>query len=170
LFARITARRYSTIENPENVFQLQYSSDLKSSLPEAQFSKLRGVWSETAKRNWNLFVEYKMESQAIDTILLIPYLSDILEDVLKETLIVTRKMNGKNRTTLLNFLGIYLSELSHDTLFPLWCDTLHFLAHRTRKDLFEDLQALTPVIISLGGVEAVEEMASAIQDIGRWWP
>ena len=54
--------------------------------------------------------------------------------------------------------------------FPLWCEALHGLASRTRRDLMADLQALTPVVDKLGGSEAVGETVRAIQDVGRWWP
>jgi hypothetical protein len=93
-----------------------------------------------------------------------------LENIFSETLDVVIKMEGENRVRLLDLMGVYLSQLSSITLFPLWSHTLHTLARRTRKDLLADLRALTPVITSLGGVEAVEETAHAIQDIGRWWP
>jgi len=32
------------------------------------------------------------------------------------------------------------------------------------------LAAFTPVILALGGPEALEETARAIVDVGRWWP
>jgi hypothetical protein len=35
---------------------------------------------------------------------------------------------------------------------------------------FSDLTALAPVILALGGDEALMETARAIQDVGRWWP
>jgi hypothetical protein len=93
----------------------------------------------------------------------------LLEDVLSETLAVVIRMDDGNRVKLLNLLEVYLSKLSSITLFPLWCDTLHTLARRTRKELLSDLSALTPVIKSLGGTQAIEETAYAIQDAGRWW-
>ncbi|WP_460205227.1 hypothetical protein [Scytonema sp. NUACC21] len=40
--------------------------------------------------------------------------------------------------------------------------------HR-RPNLLSDINALTPVIFTLGGQEAVKDTASAIQDVSRWW-
>jgi len=36
--------------------------------------------------------------------------------------------------------------------------------------LLADLRALVPVILRLGGPQAVAEIFWAIQDVGRWWP
>lgn len=44
------------------------------------------------------------------------------------------------------------------------------LARRTRADLLSDLQALVPVIATLGGETAVVETFNAVADVGRWWP
>lgn len=55
-------------------------------------------------------------------------------------------------------------------LYPLWEETVHVLAARTRQNLLTDLRVLIPVIHCLGGTEALEEMADAILDVRRWWP
>ncbi|NES66933.1 MAG: hypothetical protein F6K24_17595 [Okeania sp. SIO2D1] len=54
-------------------------------------------------------------------------------------------------------------------LYPLWQDTLHTLSLRTRPELLSDITALTPVIFVLGGEEAIDNTAIAIQDVSRWW-
>jgi hypothetical protein len=40
----------------------------------------------------------------------------------------------------------------------------------TRADLLNNLGKLAPIIVTLGGSEAVAETYRAIQDVGRWWP
>ena len=42
------------------------------------------------------------------------------------------------------------------------------LAPPKPQDLLSDLTALIPVILALGGQEALLETARAIQDVGRW--
>ncbi|WP_446382250.1 NB-ARC domain-containing protein [Coleofasciculus sp. E2-BRE-01] len=53
--------------------------------------------------------------------------------------------------------------------FPFWKESLDVLAYRTRKDLLEDISALSPVIIAFGGKEALAATARAIQEVGRQW-
>ncbi|GAB4560602.1 MAG: hypothetical protein Kow0047_07340 [Anaerolineae bacterium] len=74
------------------------------------------------------------------------------------------------RARALTSLAPRLAEEDRGWLYPLWQETLHVLASRTRKDLLADLRALEPVIHRLGGPEAVAETFRAIQDVGRWWP
>ncbi|HEY77350.1 MAG TPA: hypothetical protein G4O00_14430, partial [Thermoflexia bacterium] len=64
----------------------------------------------------------------------------------------------------------HLARLPRERLYPLWCETLHVLAARTRRDLLADLRALSPLIAALGGKEAIEETFHAIRDVGHWWP
>jgi hypothetical protein len=74
------------------------------------------------------------------------------------------------RGELLAVLAHYLVELHSNSLHSLWCETLHILSHRNRKDLLSDIRALQPVIARLGGPEAITETFRAVQDVGRWWP
>ncbi|MBE9228727.1 hypothetical protein IQ264_25280 [Phormidium sp. LEGE 05292] len=53
--------------------------------------------------------------------------------------------------------------------FILWKDLLHFLSHRLRPQLLNDMEFLTPVLCALGGEVATAETTQAIQDVGRWW-
>lgn len=160
----------SNISNSIEVIDLL---ELKSLFSESMFLKLRDeLWSKRALNTWNdlnsanLLNEQKL---ALDTALLIPYLSDKLEDVLRKTLLIACQTDDNTRKSLLELLGLYLSQLSSVNIFPLWCETLNTLARRSRKDLLSDLSALTPVIESLGGSQEIEEIAYAIQDVGRWW-
>jgi len=53
--------------------------------------------------------------------------------------------------------------------FSLWKESLDVLAYRIRRNLLEDISALSPVIIALGGKEALAATARAIQEVGRQW-
>jgi hypothetical protein len=59
--------------------------------------------------------------------------------------------------------------MPRNELFPLWKDTLHQLSRKKRKELQQDIATLTAVIFQLGGKQALLELTSAIQDVGRWW-
>jgi hypothetical protein len=52
----------------------------------------------------------------------------------------------------------------------LWQQALSSLAAHTRQELVEHLRALAPVLAELGGPAALDEAASALKDVGRWWP
>jgi hypothetical protein len=53
--------------------------------------------------------------------------------------------------------------------FSFWKESLDVLAYRTRKDLLKDISALSPIIIALGGKEALAATARAIQEVGQQW-
>jgi hypothetical protein len=72
-------------------------------------------------------------------------------------------------STLVPF-GPSLAELPSSHLEPLWHASLATLAARMRYELAFDLNALMPVVVALGGHEAVTGVCHAIQDVSRWWP
>ena len=74
------------------------------------------------------------------------------------------------RSKALGELAPRLAERACSTLHLLWCGALPILAARTREDLLLDIRGLSPVIATLGGAEALNEIARAIQDVARWWP
>ena len=76
----------------------------------------------------------------------------------------------EDRACALAALAPQLGTLPFTAFYPLWRETLHYSATRSRRDLLSDLGALVSVIAALGGEEAVAETARAIQDVGRWWP
>ncbi len=90
--------------------------------------------------------------------------------VLSEALQAARDIESDfPRTRALEVISPYLAQLSPAKLYPLWCHTLHFLAHRTRSALVADLRTLWPVIEVLGGPNAISETAREIYEIGDWW-
>lgn len=99
---------------------------------------------------------------------LAPHLPD---DLLPKALAAARAIEFQDyRMEALDGLAPCLAKLSRQHLYPLWQETLHLLAARTRSNLLLDLGALSPVIAALGGAQAMAETFRAIQDVGRWWP
>lgn len=103
---------------------------------------------------------------------LAPYLEEPTRiEVLVESLEIAQKISITwYRTSMLRELATQLAGLPLERLHSIWRENLHIMANRTRSELIEDLSALTPVILALGGEEALLETARAIQDVGRWWP
>jgi hypothetical protein len=75
-----------------------------------------------------------------------------------------------DRTIALRGLCGQLSKLPRAGGYTYWRDNFALLARRNRSSLLYDLASLTPLRISLGGTEAATEAATAIRDVGRWWP
>lgn len=79
----------------------------------------------------------------------------------------------KDRTTLLSGLAPHMAAWvirDRASVNDTWVPMIHFLAARTRRNLFSDLRALAPIIEAFGGSESIAETFLAIQDVGRWWP
>ena len=95
--------------------------------------------------------------------------SQLPSNLLSEALILARKIENRDaRAQALAALASRLAELPIRDLYPLWDETLRYLARRTRDDLITDLEALEPIIRALGGEEAIIETRRAIQDVTRW--
>ena len=74
------------------------------------------------------------------------------------------------RSSVLAALAPHLAALHPTDLYPLWRETLHLSSRRPRSDLLLDIGALVPVIVALGGHDALADTARAIGDVCRWWP
>lgn len=91
-------------------------------------------------------------------------------DELPELLKVTQSIQNEfERADALRVLAVALAKFPHTDLHPLWVEMLHGLASRSRRDLLSDLRELTPIISSLGKVEAIAALCHVIKDIGRQW-
>jgi len=108
---------------------------------------------------------------------LVPYLPEPQRtEVLQEALAAARAIENRwgravpSRAEVLSWLAPYLAHLSTTTSFPLWCETLHVLAVRSRRDLLADMSALIPLIEALEGKEALVATAQAIIEVGKWFP
>ena len=47
---------------------------------------------------------------------------------------------------------------------------LQILVRRIRRQFMYDLYVLGPVIVQLGGGDALEATVSAVENAARWWP
>ena len=93
-----------------------------------------------------------------------------LPELLPEVLTAARSIEAESdRADALSSLALQLSQIQKTALFAHWRETLHILSVHTRPNLLRDISALTPVIFTLGGKEAVKDTAFAIQDVSRWW-
>ena len=91
-------------------------------------------------------------------------------ELLPEALAAARVIQDEEeRAKALSSLADKLSQIRKTQLFDLWKETLHISSLRTRPGLLKDIKALTPVIFSLGGQQAIKNTASAIEDVSRWW-
>ncbi len=97
-------------------------------------------------------------------------LADKLPELLPEALVAAREIYlGDYRNQALSSLADKLCQIPKTQLFSCWQDTLHTLSTYARPSLLADIGALTPVIFTLGGKQAVKDTATAIQDVSRWW-
>lgn len=113
----------------------------------------------------------------------VPLLSYLLSEedklaVLNQVFEVMKEIRGfRPRVQVLAALSSYiLSDIAAaqplGKLYILWRDTfrLHMVEElESRKDLLGYLCKLVPFIFALGGVEAVKETYSAIQEVGQRW-
>jgi hypothetical protein len=83
-------------------------------------------------------------------------------------LALTIEARGERREALAA-LAEEMAKLPRDVLYPLWTEAMHRLADRARESFLNDLQALAPIILALGGADATAEIIKTIQDVGRWW-
>jgi hypothetical protein len=91
-------------------------------------------------------------------------------DLLPEALAAAREIQDESsRALALSSLAKKLSQIQKTSLFDHWRDTLNILSVRTRPNLLSDINALTPMIFTLGGQQAAKDTASAISDVSRWW-
>jgi hypothetical protein len=104
---------------------------------------------------------------------LVPYVPEYLRnDVLREALTAIRAEDYKvHRELSLTRLAPYLAKyLPQVMLNDLWCETLHTSASRTRNELLIDIKCLAPVLLALGGQEAILKTFRTVQNVGQWWP
>ncbi|NEO18480.1 MAG: hypothetical protein F6K53_14480 [Moorea sp. SIO4A1] len=113
---------------------------------------------DCARRIWHQ--EYRADA----LIALAPH----LPDVLSEALDCARGIDYESdRVNALQDLIKIFTPSSVD--FPLWQQILDSLASLTRPYFLRALPQLAPLIIELGGIEALRETVAAVDDVSRWW-
>lgn len=73
-------------------------------------------------------------------------------------------------SVVLDELAWHLFQLAPGRLYVVWQDFLHSMESRTRTELISSLKSLSLLVAHLGWEEAICEIATSIQDVGRWWP
>ena len=92
---------------------------------------------------------------------------------MREVLEAARSIEKKaDRYRVLNeMIPLLMTKSPPISLYALWNEILRNLAyHSTRWELLTSLQALIPIILDLGGREAVADICQAILEVGQWWP
>ncbi len=105
------------------------------------------------------------------TMELLPTLTDPMRlKVLAELPAVVVKQMHFARGKLLRPLAIWLRDYSARDIHIAWEQVLPISANTGRADLLEDIGALAPLILSMGGEQALMDTVDAIQDVCDWWP
>jgi hypothetical protein len=115
---------------------------------------VRGIWGE------------RSQGQALvklGSYLTGPQWPAVLDEVL-------RLNEAQFRLQTLEQLAPHLAKRPLNELYPLWNELLRRVASRTRPSLLASLPALAPVLVALGGPEAVAEQALLIVEVGEWFP
>jgi hypothetical protein len=87
-----------------------------------------------------------------------------------EALAIALGLQGVFGITAVGALALRMAGFCRADLFPLWRTTLRCISAARRSDFLPLLSGLLPVILALGGLEAVPQIAKAIESKGRWWP
>jgi len=64
----------------------------------------------------------------------------------------------------------YLAHVPAEQQYPRWRNVLHLMGRHSRQDLLLGIRELAPVVVTLGGQEAVSEVRRVIDEIGQWFP
>ena len=93
------------------------------------------------------------------------------ENVYDEALEITRQIKSESyRTNILSSLANVMPPNKYQNeVFPMWSELLENLSKKERIEFQENTNTLLPVIFYLGSKEAIMELATAIQDVARWW-
>lgn len=93
-------------------------------------------------------------------------------DALNEAVVITcaiEELDVRKRM-LTKLTPNLIKNFDQETLYLSWCKNVHFLAHRTRRDLLSDLNAQQDMLFILGKEQVIVETFEAIQDVKEWWP
>lgn len=76
----------------------------------------------------------------------------------------------KERTLVSDKIAPYLSKFPFETIYFTWHERLRTLANKTRRDLLKEMYTLITPFIHSNSANIRAEIASALRDVGRWWP
>lgn len=149
-----------------SIFQVLVTATLAPSLPPGLKENVVSESLQVARSIGNVL------GKALAFTEIAPHLPhDQKEEMPCEALQTAGKIESEEfRISVLAKLAPQLTKLPQYILYPVWRATLHVLAARTRRAFVNDLAALSPVLLTLGGNAAIEETIQAIEDVGQWWP
>ena len=95
--------------------------------------------------------------------------TDLTEELLPRALEITTSISDESSRAhaLQSLVEKLLTFSSVD--FSLWQQTLHISASLIRLRCLYSLPLVAPLILKLGGVEAIKETIQAVEDVSRWW-
>ncbi len=92
------------------------------------------------------------------------------QEILAEALNRARDIaDTTERAQAFHTLAPHLATLPVDVLYLLWCETLHVLARRTRRDMLSDIRALAPVMVALRDETVLADVSEVIMQVGLWF-
>jgi hypothetical protein len=137
----------------------------------AELGPLEGAHVERALHIAHALQDPPMRDRAFATIL--EATADPSAQQVVDTLVACTSANP--HVSVINFdclrsVAACLERLGPVAAQQAMSERLPVLATRDRRGLVTYLRAMAPLIAALGGLEAIEETESAIDDVARWWP
>ena len=81
-----------------------------------------------------------------------------------------RRVTDRGRSPYAEIVSVWQTLGLWEIGGEVWPATLHSIACNRRDLLLQDTGALAPLVVHLGGVDAIVKTFRAICDVSRWWP
>ena len=148
------------IDAAREIKSAQYRSEALISLAPYD-PKLISEAIDAARETKN--AQYRSEALSA----LAPYNPKLISEAIDAALKIKA---AQNRTKALSALVPQMIKLvTIEQLTLHWRDILHSYELNKRQDVLEVMAALTPVIVKLGGQDAVSEIVQVTQQVCHWW-
>ena len=93
------------------------------------------------------------------------------ENLLSEALEAVRNIRDESyRAPVLSAIIPNVNNMFDSFPYDFWCEVIHSMASFKRKELLEELGKHNNIIMELGSLETIREIADAVHDVGRWFP
>ncbi len=171
---------------------LETVSELKNATPIQPGSYAQVRWEAIAR---NLPKELLMDAEALDpegyipSHLPAPLLAEALtvsrnkknvkwllslaarlpESLFRDALATAQAIGGDRLRAELMAMMPAISKLTPLELYSAWVNTLDGMANLSRPEFLNHLSSFAPILMTLGGTDAVKNTSDVIQDIGTWW-
>jgi hypothetical protein len=122
---------------------------LPSCLPEALLPEALAIGKKQRNIEWLLALAPRLR-----------------EPLLTEAFTAAKEIGGAtSQVELMAQSANAFGRISRTNLYPAWCDTLHGMANLSRQVFLDNLRSLPPIIVTLGGQEAIDGIFCAIRDV-----